>query len=391
MPWQENDLMSLKQEFIEQAQQHVMSFSALCARYKIARKTGYKWVRRHAENPAHGLRAQPTTPKTIPNATPTAVVDHIVSARQRFPTWGGRKLRAYLMQEGINDVPAASTISGILKRAGYIQKDSCANRATSRFEHVAPNHLWQMDFKGHFAYEQGRCHPLTIIDDHSRFSIHLSACMNERYSTVKTQLIKAFERYGLPERINVDNGAPWGSIFAVCRYTSLSLWLIEHGIKVSYSRPRHPQTNGKIERFHRTLKQELLTSRYFRQLDDIQQAFDEWRDCYNLVRPHEGINNSVPSKRYHISYRQYHHEIQGYDYAADYQVKRVSCRGRISLDGRQIFIGIPFAGKQVGIRCNASDAMRDIYYRHQRLGHVALSSVKKGTAINLYSKRILET
>jgi hypothetical protein len=244
-----------------------------------------------------------------------------------------------------------------------------------------------MDFKGHFAYEQGRCYPLTILDDHSRFSICLQACSNERGETVKPILIETFKRYGLPLRINVDNGNPWGSLFESARYTTLSKWLIRLGIQVSYSRPGHPQTNGKEERFHRTLKMELLDSFYYRDLKHIQRSFDEWRDVYNLERPHEGINMQVPSERYQVSYRSYNDIIPEFSYSGDYILRRVCVRGRVCLEGRQISLGIPFAKELIGIRM-INDSKAELFFCHQKLGAISLKDIERNVIINLYSGRV---
>lgn len=148
--------------------------------------------------------------------------------------------------------------------------------------------------KGHFSTQEGRCHPLTLLDDHSRFNLAIQACDNERGATVKDKLVEVFQRFGLPARINVDNGPPWGSPRNPGEITELSIWLIRLGIRISYSRHHHPQTNGKIERFHRSLKAEVLDGRQFSTIQEAQSAFDRWREVYNLQRPHQALNYQVP-------------------------------------------------------------------------------------------------
>jgi transposase InsO family protein len=143
-----------------------------------------------------------------------------------------------------------------MARHGLLPGDTPGIPATGRFEHSAPNQLWQMDFKGHFPFAGGRCHPLTLLDDHSRFSLCLAHCPDERLTTVRQQLVRVFERYGLPARMTMDNGAPWGDTTG--SWTALELWLMRQGIRVGHSRPYHPQTQGKLERFHRSLKAEVL-------------------------------------------------------------------------------------------------------------------------------------
>jgi len=202
----------------------------------------------------------------------------VVRLREKHP-WGGRKIHRRLQVLGYPDVPAPSTITGILRRhARLAPSSSCAS--FTRFERKVANELWQMDFKGHFALGNAqRCHPLTVLDDHSRFSLCLKACANERTDTVQQALTRTLRRYGLPQQLIVDNGAPWGSD-QTHYLTPLTVWMMRLGIRVAHSRPYHPQTLGKEERFHRTLKAEVLAVRVFRDLDHTQHHFDRWRIHY---------------------------------------------------------------------------------------------------------------
>ena len=380
--------MDLRKEFVLLAAQQGSNITELCRRYNISRKTGYKWTKRYASDGKNGLEDLSKRPKTSPERISLNYVERIISIRKKYPAWGARKIRTILLRSyAEKDLPACSTIHKILEQNGYIVKENQAQTHWNRFEHEAPNHLWQMDFKGHFAYEKGRCHPLTILDDHSRFSVLLRACQNETIETVKPLLIETFRRYGLPERINVDNGSPWGSIFYCARYTTLSVWLIRIGVQVSYSRPGHPQTNGKDERFHRTLKRELLEPNYFRNIKHIQKHFDEWRDIYNIERPHEGIGMKVPAERFQPSYRAYPEVLPEIEYASEDKVRIVDCRGRIALKGKNIFVGMPFAKEPVAIRPTKEADIIQFYYAHQKLGEVDLSTVQKNTMVNLYSQR----
>lgn len=390
MPWKECDTVSLRKEFVELAKQAGRDMTSLCKRFGISRTTGYKWIERYQQEGDSGLTDRSRQPKHSPQRTSDRVKDEICALREKHPSWGGLKIEAIMKREKRSHVPAPSTIQNILKENGYIKRGTRQKRSFQRFEHDGPNHLWQMDFKGHFGYEKGRCHPLTILDDHSRFSIALKAYPNEQGATIRPGLIEVFRRYGLPERINVDNGQPWGSLFESARYTTFSVWLITLGITVSYSAPGHPQTNGKEERFHRTLKQELLMTRYFRSLPHIQDAFDRWRDIYNLERPHQAIDMKVPVDRYQPSYRAYPERISEYDYSNDYVLRKVDSRGRIWYSHTAIFVGVPFAGKQLGILHNATDETITIYFRHQKLGQIDLKLFYK-RMVNLYSKRVLST
>ena len=387
MSWQEKDRVVLRKEFIVQATKEGANVSLLCRNYNISRKTGYKWLQRYKATGK--TEDQPKRPLSSPRQTHGLMVEQILKVRSKHPTWGARKIRASLLRAGLEGVPASSAIHKVLQREGCIQPHQATNNHFQRFEHAAPNHLWQMDFKGHFAFAKGRCHPLTILDDHSRFSIKLAACLDEKGETVKPLLVEAFRTYGLPERINVDNGQPWGGMAEHARYTRLSVWLMRLGIEVSYSRPYHPQTNGKDERFHRTLKQEVLQARYFRDLLHIQETFDEWRNVYNLERPHEGINMQVPADRYQVSYRPYPEALLEVAYSPDHIIKRVDSRGRVHLEGRQLFVGVPFAGHEVGLRTIGHEGLMAVYFIHQKLGEIDMSILQKHSLTNLYSYRSL--
>lgn len=388
MSWQETDKVTLRKEFVLQAIKEGSNISQLCKAYRVSRKTGYKWINRFHECGSKGLIDQPTLPNYSPRKISKAMVKNIIEIRQKHPRWGARKIQVILFRNKIKDVPAPSTIHKVLLKEGYLTPTRKTKLHLSRFEHEAPNHLWQADFKGHFAYEKGRCHPLTILDDHSRFSVMLKACKNEQGVTVKPIFIEAFQRYGLPDRINFDNGNPWGSLYDCARYTTLSKWIIRLGVKVSYSPPGTPQINGKDERFHRTLKTELLDFHYFKNISHIQKHFNEWRETYNLERPHEGIGMQVPSDRYHQSYRLYPQVLPEIEYSNDYKIKYPDMRGRLSFHGKQVFVGIPFAKEPLGIRETNKKGVFQIYFSHQKLGEIDLSLTPKNTITNLYSGKV---
>lgn len=369
MPWKECTEVSRRQEFVALATAGKISMSELCRRFGVSRKTGYKWLNRYTVEGEAGLQNRSRRPRSSPTQTAAEMEAAVVELRRKHPAWGGRKLRHRLQALGHEKVPAASTMTNILHRHKLIDaEESKKHTAYQRFEHPEPNDLWQMDFKGHFAMSnQSRCHPLTVLDDHSRFNLGLRACGDERGATVKSELIEIFRRYGLPKRMLMDNGSPWGDD-RESPYTPLSVWLIRLGIGVSHGRPYHPQTQGKDERFHRTFKLEVLRGREFRDLHDCQSRFDPWRDVYNLERPHEALEMATPASRYRVSQRPFPETLPEIEYSPGDLVRKVQTTGKIDFHGKVYFVSKAFRGEPIGLRATTEDGVWEVYYCHHRIG-----------------------
>jgi len=373
MPWKARDTMSLRREFVELAGHEDACLAELCRRFRISRRVGYKWLGRFQAQGVAGLADRPRRPKRSPRQTDAGVEARVVELRQRHPAWGGRKLRRRLQDVGVQAVPAASTITGILRRHDLIgAEEGAPHKAFQRFEHAAPNDLWQMDFKGHFALEQGRCHPLTVLDDHARYSLGLDACANERAETVRGQLTGVFRRYGLPWRMLMDNGSPWGDDGGN-PYTVFTVWLLRLGIGVSHGRPYHPQTQGKDERFHRTLAAEVLRES-LRDLAHCQERFDRWRTVYNHERPHEALGLAVPASRYQASPRTFPEVLPAIEYAPDVEVRKVQQGGRLHYGGREYCIPKAFYGYPIGLRSTVQDGVMEVLFCHHLILQLDLRS-----------------
>lgn len=371
MPWRGVTEMELRQEFVQLALSEGANFSKLCQRYGISRRVGYKWVSRYKEAGLAGLANQSRRPKGHPQTTVSGMEALILEVRQKKLRWGARKIRRWLVDQGNTELPAISTITSILKRRGYIEPSETYPGKWHRFERETPNELWQMDFKGHFAMTSGRCRPLTVLDDHSRFSLGLQACARETKETVQGHLIEIFTRYGLPQQMNVDNGPPWGSGTAT-RYTALGVWLIKLGIHLTFSRPYHPQTNGKIERFHRTLKEELLRYNTFRHLSEAQRYFDEWRTSYNQERPHGALGLDTPIKHYKPSCRSYQEATRPIVYDSGMEIREVNARGYILYKSCRHYLGEGFRGEHVAVRPTEKEDVMAIYFCYQKVGEIDL-------------------
>ena len=247
MAWKECDRVSLRREFVSLALVEGSNISELCRRFEISRKTGYKWLKRQREEGDSALSDQSRRPRRFPSQTSAEKESQVLAVRDEHPSWGGRKIHRRLKNLGVKHPPAASTITEILRRHGRIDADeSSKRRAMQRFEYAEPNDLWQMDYKGEFKMTNGRwCHPLTVLDDHSRFSLVLRACRNQQRTTVQEHLEDVFRRYGVPKAMLMDNGSPWGVTHSPGNFTRLTAWLLRLDIRVIHGRPYHPQTQGK--------------------------------------------------------------------------------------------------------------------------------------------------
>lgn len=256
MPWQEMSTMGERREFVRLAMQEGANRRELCRRFGISPDVGYKWIQRW-EAGDEELADRSRRPHRCPGRSEAVMEEHVLAVRDAHPAWGARKIARCLENVGIAP-PALSTVHGILCRHSRIKPPIASSGAYQRFEMEAPNLLWQMDFKGWVPLaNQARCHPLTIVDDHSRFAVCLAACANEQSNTVQGQLEITFRCYGLPEAVFVDNGTPWGDASGA-RWTRLGVWLLKLGVDVLHSRPFHPQSRGKSERFHRTSRLRCL-------------------------------------------------------------------------------------------------------------------------------------
>ena len=356
--------MSLRLEFVMLAEQEGANFRELCRWHKISPTTGYKWIKRFRKGGVEALADQSRRPLSSPAQTASDLEASVVKLRREHPAWGGRKLRRVLQNQGQTRLPAASTITDILRRHDLLARDPNHPLGPhQRFQRPAPNQLWQMDFKGHFPLANGRCHPLTALDDHSRFNILLEACDNEREETVRAALTRAFARYGLPDAILCDNGSPWGA--GGEGHTALSVWLLRLGIGVYHGRAYHPQTQGKEERFHRTLKAEVIQRGGWSDWDQVRKHFQQWRDIYNCQRPHEALDMQTPVSLYRPSQRPFPTSLPPVEYDTGLAVRKVDMTGRISYRNRLWQIGTAFHGQAVGLRATLEDGIVEILFATQ--------------------------
>lgn len=348
MPWKDASVMDLRRDFIVLAEQGEVPFTELCRRFGISPKTGRKWRTRYAEAGPAGLQDRSRRPQTSPTITPPEVVEGIRVVATANPTWGGRMIRHRLLHLGLASVPAASTITTILTRERMRTPIAPAPHPVIRFEADAPNHRWQMDFKGWERARTGRIVPFTVLDDHSRFLLVLEHTPQGTFAAVQALLTDCFRRYGLPWQLLSDNGPPWGSPRPHTR-TQMDVWLLRLGVRPLHGRPMHPQTQGKLERLHKTLAIDLFQQRVFDTPEAAQPALDTYRLLYNHERPHSQLGFRPPADVYHPSPRPFPDTLPPILYDDEAQVRWVSGRGSIQYDGRKLFLSEALRGLPVGI------------------------------------------
>jgi transposase InsO family protein len=375
MPWREVSVMDERREFVRLATREGANRRELCRRFGIHPATAYKWLARW-DGGDRELGDRSRRPHASPARSDAAMEARVLGVRDAHPAWGARKIARCLEREGVM-APALSTVHEILRRHGRVVPPPGAPRATQRFEKEAPNLLWQMDFKGWVRLANGTCcHPLTMVDDHSRYVPCLKACADEQGATVRSHLQATFRRYGLPDAMFVDNGGPWGDSSGA-RWTRLGVWLLKLGVAVVHSRPYHPQSRGKNERFHRTLKDEVFALRRFSDLAEVQRAFDEWREVYNFERPHEALAQQVPASRYRPSARAMPDRLPDVAYDAREIVRTVSStKAYVRFKGRLWRVPRAFQGERLAIRPLAADGKYAVCFGANQVAEIDLTRSK---------------
>ncbi len=367
------DGIARRKEFVLLAIQEGSNIRLLCRRFQISAPTGYKWIQRYRARGEAGLVDQSRRPKHSPRRTAPDMEQQVLQQREETG-WGGRKIARVLQNAGVVDAPHANTITDILRRHGkLVQDEQRKHRAWQRFERETPNALWQMDFKGHFPTLRGRCHPLTVLDDHSRFCVGLQACADETMTTTQERLTTIFRRYGLPVALLCDNGGPWGAGYPRVELTHLTVWLIRLGIQILHGWPAHPQTQGKDERFHRTLQAEVLQRTTFASLDDCQFQFDRFRERYNLVRPHEALGLDTPAQHFQPSPIPFPEVLPTVEYDSGQMVRKVQYGGVIYFHNREFRVGKALRGQSVRLAPAQQDGCFDVFFTTIKVDQIQLN------------------
>ena len=363
MPWECRTVEDQRKEFA-QAAMCCGNFSALCREFGITRRTGRKWVERYESQ--QPLTDRSRRPHTTPTRTPEAVEQLILALRADNPGWGARTIHTVLTNAGYTNLPCVKTVNNILNRYGCISpEESLKRQPFTRFEKPQCNAMWQTDFKGEFRMaDNNYCYPLTILDDHSRFSLKIAPRMSTA-NVVIPVFLEAFQEYGMPDSILSDNGAQFAGFKK--GYTQFERWLMDLDILPIHGRIKHPQTQGKIERFHRTIKQELLNHTTIADIADAESKFSIWREKYNNIRPHEALNMRTPAVVYQPSQRQYPRTIERFDYGGEYHVIKVNSWGYVRFDKWQIYLSETMKDQYIEFRPSPDDETFIACYRNFKI------------------------
>lgn len=371
MAWKERTVERMREEFVKRVLAQEKSKSALCREYGISRPTGDKWIQRYLSG--EDMTDRSRAPKNVGGKISADTEALIVQKRIALPAYGAVKIKRMLEDEGHTDLPCAKTFNNVFNRHGLITKEASQNATPyTRFEKSYPNEMLQGDFKGHFALSNGeRCHPLNINDDYSRFNLCTEALTSETFDAVKPVLERVFREYGLPFSFLCDNGNPWGTAQSL-GYTKLEVWLMELGVLTLHGSIRHPQTQGKLERFNRSFTRECLNGKQFKDIAEAQKCFNEYRNFYNEVRPHCALGMEVPASKYEPSKIKMPDKIDDWEYGNEYQLCKVKDTGYFNYRGQGFFLSEAFAGKTIAVRNSHLPGQITIVFRKFRIARIDL-------------------
>jgi transposase InsO family protein len=357
--------MEEKLRFVLEYERDEETMSQLCQRYGVARETGYVWLRRYRESGVAGLLELNRAPARHPNQTPPAIEHTVLELRQAHGRFGPRKLKQVLKNsEPGRKWPATSTIGEIIKRAGLVVERKKRRRTEPYTEPLAhadeSNRVWCADFKGWFRTRDGtRIDPLTISDAYSRYLLRGQAVEKTDAERVRAIFEAAFREYGMPEAIRTDNGAPFAST-AVGGLSRLAVWWIKLGIVPERIEAGHPEQNGRHERMHRTMKQEVAMP----PAEDWraqQRLLDRFRQEYNEVRPHEALGMQTPASVYEPSPREYPARVPEPEYPDTMLVRSVQQAGYFVWKKHNVFLSEVLWGERIGL-LPVEDDWYTVYY-----------------------------
>jgi len=345
MTWRTTDVQEQRIEFVVAAHRKEKSLSELCAEFGISRPTGYQWLKRYQANGMRGIVEKSRRPHRSPRRTVAEWEERAVELRRERPDWGARKIQHLLEREGIR-LPG-STIHRIFWRHDLVRKGEPRRLALQRFARERPNQLWQMDFKGPKGWDQP-VGPLSVLDDHSRYAVALENTGSTQAQGVQRVLERVFRESGVPDEMLMDHGTPWFNTQGRLGWSQFTVWLMDQDVALHFSGRGHPQTQGKVERFHRSLTSALLR-RGTPEEAQRQAWLDAFREEYNCVRPHEALQMRTPHQVWQKSGRVYREQSAPWPYPAGSEVKEVDRTGQLRLQHRRYYISKALVGREVGL------------------------------------------
>lgn len=360
MPWKTESVMDQRVEFVIRAEGGDESLAELCREYGISRPTGYQWLERYREvGSITGLAEHSRRPLNSPGRTDSTITAAVLALRDE-KGWGGPKLAQVLSQRGIKVAPA--TAQRILKREGRVIKP-VVGKTTIRFERAECNEMAQMDFKGEYTLRsKGKCYPLSFLDDCSRYAHGLWPLESTGGDGVKQTLEGYFREHGVPQSILMDHGTPWFSTTNRHGLTWVAVWLIKQGVVLKYSGIGHPQTQGKVERFHRTLKARTKHRGEPATMAEWQEWSAEFLQEYNHERPHEALDMKTPAEVYKaVNLRPYQEQPRQWEYRGGL-IKRLNTQGMLYYQQQTYFVSEALAGERV--RVDELDGKLLVTFRH---------------------------
>lgn len=379
MPWNQVDVMKQKEEFVLAALREAEPFATLCRRYGISTVTGYYWRQRFLAEGRVGLEEKSRRPRGHPEQLQEGVICELVRLKRQYPVFGPEKVR-WVFERTHGRAPSLSSVKRVLAKAGLVETRKVRRRMPPgqlprrAWEAQAPNEVWSADLKGWWLTDSGRCEPLTVRDCCTRYVLGVQAMATNRTEAVRAQFERWFEQYGLPEVIHTDNGSPFASTHAVLGLSRLSAWWVALGIRLSRSRPGHPEDNGGHERMHRDLE-EAVQPGIERAGSAAQAILDQWRHEFNHVRPHRALDMKCPAELYVRSSREYDGTPERIDYGSDFTSRKVSAAGSIRVDGQLYFVSQALAGWNVGLRATAAQGF-EVWFDHLLLGELQTTAAR---------------
>lgn len=359
MGWMETCAVDERMRFVIAVEQREEPFAVVCRRFGVSRKTGYKWLERFEEGGIAGLQDHSRAPLHHPQEVTDAIVAQLVATRRAHPTWGPRKVRAFLARRSPGmEWPVASTIGALFDREGLTVKRRLRRRSPPSSQPFldcqTANDVWCIDFKGWFLTGDGaRCEPLTLTDAHTRYLLRCQALRRTDGVHVWAVLDAAFREFGLPWRLRSDNGSPFASLGAG-GLSRLAVKVVKAGVVPERIAPGKPQQNGRHERMHLTLLRDAA-SPPAQNLREQSRRFKNFQHQFNEERPHEALGDATPADHYTASSRRFDGILREPEYGSEYQVRRVRHNGDIRWRNRTIYVNQALVGELVGLIENGAD------------------------------------